>query len=93
LIDVRNCHIKWKSSDFELVVVRGAPLNELEECVGTLVFDHVSEYVQRATPRKKCSQPVEVRNPLDVLTRDAILREYPRVYTALLCKREFEDRP
>jgi hypothetical protein len=34
-----------ESSEFELVVVSGAPLNELEEVFGILLFDQVSECV------------------------------------------------
>jgi hypothetical protein len=34
-----------EGSEFELVVVSGASLNELEEILGILVFDQVSEYV------------------------------------------------
>jgi hypothetical protein len=39
LIDPRSGHIKWERSEIELVVASGAPLNELEELFGTLVFD------------------------------------------------------
>jgi hypothetical protein len=39
LIDPRSGHIKLEGSEFELVVASGAPLNELEEFLGTLVFD------------------------------------------------------
>jgi hypothetical protein len=39
LIDVRSGKLKYKSSDSELVVVCGSSLDELEERVGTLVFD------------------------------------------------------
>jgi hypothetical protein len=39
LMDVRSGKIKCKSSDSELVVVCGSSLNELEERVGTFVFD------------------------------------------------------
>jgi hypothetical protein len=38
-MDVRSGELKCKSSDSELVVVCGSSLNELEERVGTLVFD------------------------------------------------------
>jgi hypothetical protein len=38
-MDVRSGELKCKSSDSELVVVCGSTLNELEERVGTLVFD------------------------------------------------------
>jgi hypothetical protein len=41
-----------KSSEFELVVVSGASLNELEQFLGILVFDQVQgECVERVTAR------------------------------------------
>jgi hypothetical protein len=39
LIDPRSGHIKWERSKIELVFASGAPLNELEDLFGTLVFD------------------------------------------------------
>jgi hypothetical protein len=44
-VDPRGSRIKLKGSKFELVVVSGATLNELEEFLGILVFDQVSECV------------------------------------------------
>jgi hypothetical protein len=38
-VDPRSGHIKLEGSEFELVVVSGAPLNELEEFLEILVFD------------------------------------------------------
>jgi hypothetical protein len=83
-VDPRSGRFKLEGSKFEIVVVSGASLNELEEFLGILVFDQVSECVERATARKKRSQPVEIRNALDFLPCEAVLRGYPRVYTALL---------
>jgi hypothetical protein len=38
-VDPRSGRIKLKGSEFELVVVSGGSLNELEKFLGILVFD------------------------------------------------------
>jgi hypothetical protein len=44
-VDPRSGRVKLEGSEFELVVVSSASLNEFEEFLGILVFDQVSEYV------------------------------------------------
>jgi hypothetical protein len=44
-VDPHSGRLRLKGFEFELVVVSGAPLNELEEFFGILVFDKVSECV------------------------------------------------
>jgi hypothetical protein len=50
-VDPSSGRIKLKGSESKLVVVRFAPLYELEEFLGILVFDQVGKCIQRTSAR------------------------------------------